>query len=425
MYGAGKVINYKGIRYLIFFLGGLGSILIFQNCGQDKAQNSQVTQASLESSLPLDGELLDYVIQDVCVDNQDNIIAGDPATCPLHRDLKIGEKLPYVRVDHSENGYGWQAVSSLPVHAPDGSLRVIHSKDFEPEVFFLGDFKYDPITKGDGFDLQETRGNLFSFIRTSDGGCLDQRFFGTNRSREDAWISFDSDILTDPHGIDYSDIYIDRLQFEIINPQANCLKHAQSINGDSAMTVWDLRESFPFQSGKNLKAIDSFHFGHRELFRKNNALERFLFTREYGFTRWEAWLPQEQCYDVHSGSEYICNPEGETEHILDGRCDKLPRIAEWGDQPWVMVDCRDSTFYHVTEKPYYPINNQMAVGDIVVPGEESHVVEVITGFYAEYLGRVPDQEGLNYWAGEVISNRQTLEQVEGHISNSPEARSRE
>jgi hypothetical protein len=222
---------------------------------------------------------------------------------------------------------------------------------------------------GDGFDLMEIRDDFYSFIRTSDGGCYDQIFRGTSKSREDAWILFKSDVLDKKHGELLSDMYLERVDFP--NTNLNCAQYAEAVGENGIKTYWDYRQTIAYQSGKNMQSIESLHFAHKDLSRTENALERFFFTREYGFTRWEAWVPRKKCDsmfpddsnpDATLRNSSRCRPTSNT-HMLNGRCDHNIRLRSnvWGNQEWVMIDCRDSTFYKEVKAPYYPINDQMAV----------------------------------------------------------------
>ncbi len=301
-------------------------------------------------------DLYDFLVQDVCLDKDGRVTAEDPYLCSKKRNLEVGESLHYVRVDHIDNGVGVQALSSLPVKGPDNSIRVIHSKDFGPGDFLEGSFNYNT-NLGDGFDLMEIQGRYISFIRTMDGGCFDQRFYGNDGSQEDAWVLFDNEILENKRGELTSEVSIERLE-----ARATCDKWSHS---DSVRTLWDYRQNVQFQSGKSMEVLDSFHFAHEDLSRSNNALERFLFTKEYGFTRWEAWLPKSRCVEEHAqNKDRFCEPSS-GRHILDGRCDEGEREAVWGDQMWVMVDCRDSTHHRKLNRAYYPLHSEMAVGDVI------------------------------------------------------------
>jgi hypothetical protein len=81
-------------------------------------------------------ELYDYLVQDVCVDSNDRIIAGDPATCSRHRNLKLGEKSPFVLTDWNTRfrttNFAW---SSFPVRGIDGRTRVITVKDDASQIW--------------------------------------------------------------------------------------------------------------------------------------------------------------------------------------------------------------------------------------------------------------------------------------------------
>jgi hypothetical protein len=121
------------VKYLILLI----TTILINSCNQQKAEEgteldgSNIPVEDISNSGGSPGELIDHVIQDTCIDDEDQPIAGDPYNCLNKRNLKVGESLLYVTTDHIQNGLGVQAVSSIPVHSTDGSLRIIHSKDFE------------------------------------------------------------------------------------------------------------------------------------------------------------------------------------------------------------------------------------------------------------------------------------------------------
>jgi len=48
------------------------------------------------------------------------------------------------------------------------------------------------------------------------------------------------------------------------------------------------------------------------------------------------------------------------------------------------------------------------------------VIEQVTAMYNKYLGRAPEQEGLNYWVGKIESGH-SVEEIDNAIRQSPEA----
>lgn len=288
------------------------------------------------SSPPLDA--LDFLIQDVCVDAQDRPVAGDPATCPRHRNLKPLERTPFLRTDN-EAGRLYQAITSHPVrspHAKEKSPRIAVPKEFggdDPSTAFRD---FDPCLPGictppdrDGYDILEADHDFVSIVGTSDPGINGQVFWNSNCSggmenpanHEDSWLSFPTRILQNPRG--------EKLARLKINKGTGCPWFF-----NPAWTEWELLPApFIFTTGKALEAIRSDHFGGRSPARADH-IERFYFTRAYGFTRWERWERGEGPVKPHG-----CN--GETTQTRDG-------------VTFRRTDCRDTTHIIPQAVPYLP-----------------------------------------------------------------------
>lgn len=307
---------------------------------------------SLNAEIKENAGTLDFFIQDVCVDGQDNIIKGDPATCPKHRNIRIGEKVPYFISDMntiSQDRY--QALFSYPVGGADGKLKSMVSKIFRSSENPLnGNFKFGFRELNDGFDLIDPAGPYPSIIRTSDGGCLDQKFSQMEGPRSGAWIIGGS---SDQSGSRNHTTRIDRLS---PGRKAECSALSQS---NSTRTVWNASSQVSFLSNKKLPAIVTYHYAHQDLSRKNNALEKFYFTKEYGFSRWEAWIPMQRCVVDFAQDLSRCTPQDDR-NILRGRCGSSDGTTTFGNQTWVRTDCRDSTFYHELTNPVLPLIESMA-----------------------------------------------------------------
>ena len=323
-------------------------------------------------------ELLDYLIQDVCVDAADRAVTGDPALCPAHRDIRLSEPTPYLvtDVDHANADATYFAFASFPVRGADGTVKVMHTKSGQGHFGADYTFSYDPAR--DGYDLTDLSSSSWaSFVRTSDGGCFDQIWSGSGRAetmadRAGGWILFP--LGTPPSAWPATSSARTRTHHVQLTPGV-----AGCGNGSSpGRTFWNAPARYQFETGKRLTAIRSDHFANHALSRGNNALERFYFTREYGLTRWEAWMPQSRCLAEHGADAAICHPENAETHPLRGRCSVLnqtatgtPGLDQWGGQPWVRVDCRDETNYVALDTPQVMLNGAMARGaghdDLVLP----------------------------------------------------------
>ncbi len=343
--------------YLKYLIGLFFVFFLFQNF------------SFINSNQPYN-ELLDYLIQDVCVDQKDNVISGDPAICQNHRDISRAEKFPYLVSDMNlVNGERYQANFSYPVLSADGNLRILTYKDLQGNL--NANYKFSAFSKSNsGFDLIDLADSQFaSFIRTSDGGCYDQLWSkdGSPSNRPGGWILFP--LNTDPSNFPHSS-FIEHMTYNIPiskDRPANCQG-----GSSKGITYWNRPADYTFESGKKLKAIKSYHFASSSLNAANNALEMYYFSREYGFTRWEAWIPQSRCFTERGSSNPLCYPQN-ANYPLKSRCQHLnvsstgvPGLDTWGGQNWVRVDCRDTTFYLALNTPTLPLDKSMAQTNGVV-----------------------------------------------------------
>jgi hypothetical protein len=103
-----------------------------------------------------DPELMDYLIQDVCVDGSDHAIAGDPAACANHRNIMIGEPSPYIVTDFDRNANAtYEAMNSIPVVGMDGLVKILYPKNLQGN--FDSGFKFSFVPSRDGYDLLDAR----------------------------------------------------------------------------------------------------------------------------------------------------------------------------------------------------------------------------------------------------------------------------
>ena len=128
--------------------------------------------------------VLDYLIQNVCVDGNNRAIAGDPAVCPVSRNVKIGERVPYLTsdVDRRNNNARYEAHFSYPAIGEDGALKIIAVKQLvgpgRPAIDANYTYSFDE--NRDAYDLLDVSDTFVSAIRTSDPGCFDQKFSSAN-----------------------------------------------------------------------------------------------------------------------------------------------------------------------------------------------------------------------------------------------------
>lgn len=290
----------------------------------------------------------EFVIQEVCINAAGQAVPGDPVTCASRRKLRLGEAIPYRRLDAG----GWQALYSYPVRGPAGERRAMAVKVFggNDTSGFFGDLGHRA-----GFDLLDVGPDYISGIRTSDSGGGDQIFWRTTScERTNGWIFFPPGLQPGQHGETRSTLKITK------GPSVACpwLFH---IAPD--FTTWDRPvEPTAYTSGKRLDTVLSLHFAYgdpADPSHTNDSMEKFYFTREYGFTRWEAWQTRSGCEARVGAAEARerCRPSPQT--ICNG-----PNTADFFGKTYLRLDCRDSTFVVPAEPPFNPLVNAAAPGDI-------------------------------------------------------------
>lgn len=301
----------------------LALLLILAACGAREPPFAPTNEAPLS----------DFLIQNVCVDETGAMTPDDPATCARSRDLRLDEVPPYwlTDFDRARGGKRYQSVSSLP--QPDGLVRV---EKMMGEDRWSASF--DP--SRDGYDLIEQSGAYVSFMATSDPQCGAQRLSGAGGG--DGWLLFPNQAVLSA-GTVRQDMTLARSKWLPTCPSSERVSKV----GDKQIAIsWSAVRPIRFESGKTLETIVSEHQAHHDLSRRANAIERFYFTREYGFSRWEAWVPKQRCLAEHANGdpEKICDPDS-PENVLRGRCAPDDAMDKRGGQTWIRIDCRDTTFH--------------------------------------------------------------------------------
>ena len=333
---------------------------------------------------------LDYTIQDVCVDSADNIIAGDPAVCSKHRNVRIGEKVPYLLTDlDPSNGATYQANWSYPVPGTDGTLKVIVPKNLSSS--FSHSFRFDFVSGRDAYDLMDTTGDYYSYTRTYDGGCFDQIISTSSSKRTNGWTLFPI------NGGDGNSVHSTSLTR--ITTNVNCLSVATSAQTND---IWNSPVDVIYDTGKKLSSIITYHFADTNLSQANNALERFFFTKEYGLIRWEAWIPLAQCQDPNNptspaanGNPQICTPNTSTFSSNMGRCNdkNIPAVASWGNQTWIRLMCRDTTNYISLDTPLIPLDTVMGRTNGVLDIDSAALFSYVPNHKSDLVIKAPPPVG--------------------------------
>ncbi len=266
--------------------------------------------------------LIDFLIQNVCVDSNNQPVKGDPATCSSHRDLKFGEFVPYMRND--AHGSTARNMTSYPAQASDGLLRTMLTFDFGPAVSgAFRDADGDGVTTfTDGGSFGEANGTNASLVATQDGGGF-QSFWNPSCGHEDTWVLFPLSATKGSEGKIFAQ--------NSIAPTCP----TSFVNGYSAWNYF--LSPFTYSSGKTLdtiyqKTVTTDAAGNNI----GDHIEVAYFTKEYGATRWESW---------NFG-------DGATQQGCNGA-----DHADLGFGPMYRHFCSDLTFYSALDVAYNPLTN--------------------------------------------------------------------
>jgi hypothetical protein len=286
----------------------------------------------------------DFLIQNVCLDARTAVLAGSPAdgnpACVKQRDLRPGERLPYHKHDHPNQGdgalLGYQRHDSFPVETAGFGEVVEHSFDFgagDGRRFGLFD------QGSDGGDIAVLSPGRVAFAATEDGGAGFQLFVGecagpvTPDALTHSWIviEFPADRPAPLQGET-----IARLNDLTVGHQETC-----PARFNAAYTSWHVAP-FRYRAAPGqgtpiaLTTLISDHYGGE---RRDSAdhVERFYFTRELGGTRWERW--QNAAGNRQFSAARVA--EAARTFAATGRCSDAP-VPE-GGAAMVLVDCREWT----------------------------------------------------------------------------------
>lgn len=291
---------------------------------------------------------LDFMVQDICIDqNGLPLSSATPldgqVSCREHRNLHIGENLPYHKHDWAndtsieKNPNGLQRSDSFPVLSRGRTIVV--------DTFQLNtdNGSFDDFSHGDGGQIIYISKDIASAVFTQDSKGK-KYLFGPNctqppslESLSNSWILFDSKIL----GSKVSSL-IARLQ-QSLDPRT-CPEKLSS-----AFTEWS-QQRIAYRRGINheltepMETIVTDHYSNITIAR-SGSMERMYFTKELGWTRWERW--QNLVIAGDRAPEYS---ERASKVSKSGRCD-LRDTAPANSSSWVMVDCREWTNLIKTKNP--------------------------------------------------------------------------
>jgi hypothetical protein len=279
----------------------------------------------------------DYLVQDVCVDAKNKLIVDatpmdDTAKCPAHRNIAIGENLPYHKDDFPKNAelarrpWGYTRNDTFPITTKLFGTAVIQSRGFLSANGIPGT-KQHPTGGGGIF--------LFSPESVASGLTEDptgiQFFFGPQCNSSDpskrlldAWVVVDKTFgqklagSTVAHLTRYSERCPARLSPAYTSWYVKSVRFRISVNNR--------------ESKRQLEALISNHFSAASL-ESSTSLERFYYTKELGLVRWERW--QNALRDKRPTDTARANALAQT-----GQCDP---IESGPGAAWLMVACRQWT----------------------------------------------------------------------------------
>lgn len=285
--------------------------------------------ASLQANPASADTIQDYLVQQVCVDANDTPTAADPITCPgTARKLRIGEHLPYHKWDMPTQSPLAQISDSYPIADLYGRTRVVSNFFFTRAgtvPYFAPGAPTGPQEGDSAYDIIGTDGNYASALGTYDQGAGWQPFWRNAQCNlSDSWIIAPKNQTT-PFG-----------QGQASSTLTASFPQCPTVDRFStSLTRWNNYPDYLYQSGKRLDTIKSWHFSQNST--NSDAIEVFMFTKEYGKTKWEAW----QAASVVSGP----NP------VAVQRCGVGTDngVAHFGNTTYYLVDCHDWTFIFPAE----------------------------------------------------------------------------
>jgi hypothetical protein len=279
----------------------------------------------------------DFMVQDVCVDAKDHVIANATPLdgkdkCPRHRDLRAGEAPPYHKDDWAparEAGRvnGLQSNDTFPIATKAYPAAVVQLRSFvdadgrprpfEPGHGGGGVFLFSDNTIASGI-TQDPNGLQFFY----GPGCA-----STDPARQilDAWVVVDKSF--DPSRPGHMVARLSRFM-------KRCDRLTYSYTSWLTRPIEFRVRSGGAESKKTLETLVTDHFGGPTADGAPN-MERFYLTRELGLMRWERW----QNFDRQKRA---ADPHRAEQMESSGQCDSVERPPQASGN-WKMVRCRQYT----------------------------------------------------------------------------------
>jgi hypothetical protein len=283
--------------------------------------------------------VLDFMVQDACVDGGGKAIIGmspaDPA-CQHRRDLLPGEVLPYHKTDWPGDSdmksqpFGYERSDSFPFDTTPLGTVVVQTFDFAgPDGRKFGVFDH-----GDGGQVVGFSHDTAAVILTEDGGAGLQLMAGPRCAKGedvrpgrtlDSWMVAGKSAESGGAGSIVAKLRIVK--------DSSCPTAVDSAFTEWHYTQFAYRASLDGKLTPPLRTLLSSHFGGTSI-ETADHLERFYFTKEFGWTRWERWQNMDMSKDPATQSDHG------KKFAASGRCQT--RAPAPGDH-WLMLDCREWT----------------------------------------------------------------------------------
>lgn len=330
------------------------------------------------------GGPVDWLLPKVCADKSNRPLSVDPYPhCPSGsrlRNIALSDPLPYRKMDQTSETYK----DIYPRLASDGTPVIVATLDWigrPPQArtnFDVGE---------DGYDLQVVKGGWAAVGETRSGsGEFATSFFTTGCKDYGGLILF-PDFLngSSPSGSHIAPVATVPWEVSGANWPGRCPSYYVS----DQITDWQLIEGLKFGLAANgpVKKLDSMvtTMGYRTSkngdiisnWNKKGHLERFYFTKLYGLSRWESWVPVGQFGDSIVDTNKNAGLWSRSQSALDrciltdgaGSLETRPKtlsnsnlsesqlrraVMTYRSQKFAMTDCRDWTNIVIQKSPDPP-----------------------------------------------------------------------
>jgi hypothetical protein len=266
----------------------------------------------------------DFMIGDVCLDARGNRTSGDPATCTTRRNLRIGESLPYL-----------QHIVSFPIRGPNGRTLVGVWQDT---------FKKN-LGKGIHFSLREYIASsesgdaLETLSLESPGSSLDRSSIvytqvapGGATYWADGSGAFQCGTYNGWFLIPYNLTFGGPGQFNRYSYRPKPAGGICAATPTSGLSVGDWWTApFDFGNGIPLETITTRDWDTAS---PPNGNESYFWTRQYGYTRHEAWTNVANCGSRSPICTDAGNPTNPANPLAEAPCTGEYKVNAWGVWYW-------------------------------------------------------------------------------------------